>query len=265
MQCECRRFLRKPNIETNRVDDYYFDIFRYPRMNARRGEEIGKRENVIIALRTTITFQTTIEELIKYCSNKNIEIFNKDSIDSIAAVAIAAKMGNVPLLESLVDKLGAAILNTCDQNDFTPLHIVCHETRLIDSIYSVEQICIGAKKLIELGANPNLPSNEGYRPLSTSALKAKNMPLTDLLIRNHAKITSCVSHLQDFVIGKGFIKVESIIKANIREAQTARAAMKTIRFLYIAKKDADSTLSIFPAEILKIITLLFWQHMAHIE
>lgn len=186
------------------VDEYYHCSELYPRED--------KRENIII------TAEMTMVCFEKYCKEKNIDVFNNRSIDAIVAVAMAAKMGNIPLLEGLIKKIGTDILNTCDKNYFTPLYIVCHETRVPGGIYNIQQLCSGAQRLIELGADPNIPSKDGYTPLSTSALKAENLPLTQLLIQKGAKAPAlCFPHLK--VYSKdGYISAESRIKANINEA-----------------------------------------------
>lgn len=177
------------------VNEYYFESEIYPRLS--------NRENVII------TAETTMDCFEKYCFENNIDVFNNRSIDSIVAVAMATKMGNISLLEELIRRLGTEILNRCDRNYFTPLLIVCHETRVKGGIYSIELLCKGTKKLIELGANPNAFSSEGHTPLSTSALKAENILLTQLLLQNHGKVpASCMAHLRD----------ASSIKDNINEA-----------------------------------------------
>jgi len=204
---------------------------------------------------------------VEYCDNKKIKAFDKHSIDSIVAVAMAAKIGNITLLEQLVQKIGIEILNAYDRNHFTPLHIVCQETRVLNGIDNVKQLCIGAKRLIELGANPNIHSLGGYTPLSISALKEENMPLTDLLIQNQGKITSCVSHLIDFIpFGdtKGLAMVEPIIRWNIFAVQYTKA-MTISNLLCVAKDDKGSAVSIIPAEIIRIISLLFWHSCAYKE
>lgn len=190
-------------IKTSNIDYYYSGSNLYP--------SLSNRENVII------TAETTVKYFEEYCQNNDIKAFDKRSIDSVVAVAMAAKMGNISLLDYLVVEIGNEILNTSDRNDFTPLHIICHETRVQNGIYNIEQICKGAKRLIELGANPNAASSEGFTPLTTSALREDNMPLTDLLLQNQGKLTSCVSHLKIFVEGSGFISCESTIKENIRK------------------------------------------------
>lgn len=195
----CSHMQRSMNLhlfkDSRRIHEYYSNSEIYPRLS--------RRENVII------TAETTIGCFEKYCSENNVDVFNNRSVDSIVAVAMAAKMGNITLLEELVRRIGTEILNTYDQNYFTPLLIVCHETRVLGGIYNIEQLCKGAKKLMELGANPSVSSSDGYTPLSTSALKAENMLLTQLLIQNHGKApASCMSHLRE----------ESSIKDNINEA-----------------------------------------------
>lgn len=206
--CSYTLRLNNTNADNYYIDDYYFYSELYPKLS--------KRENVII------TAETTMEYFVEYCSNNHLEAFDKHSIDSIVAVAMAAKMGNISLIDNLVQKIGLEILNTYDRNYLTPLHIACHETRVENGIYNIEQICRGAKRLIELGADLNIPSSECFTPLSTSALRADNIPLTDLLIRNQGRLTSCVSHLKCFVKEKGFISAEPIIKANIEDAQKDR-------------------------------------------
>lgn len=242
MQCDCPRH---SSTVSHYINNYYreSDLFKFGNTNA------------------IISTETTIDWFTKYCSDNNIKAFDKISIDSLAAVAMAARMGNTTFLKDLVQRIGLEILNTTDRNYFTALHIVCYEIQPNDTD-SIRQACMGAKKLIELGANPNAPAKGGHSPLSISALKVENMPLTSLLIQNHANITSYIYRIINYVPGKGYIQVGSIIKANIDEAERAKVMMK---LLYIAKQDADSTLSIFPTEILEVITLLFWQYMAYKE
>ncbi|MDP1608742.1 MAG: hypothetical protein Q8L98_05465 [Chlamydiales bacterium] len=202
----CINALRNPYGDSHYIDDYYFYSEIYPKLSG--------RGNIII------TAETTMDCFEKYCLDNHVDAFNKRSIDAVVAVAMAAKMGNVSLIESLVQRIGPEILNTYDRNYFTPIHIVCQETRVENGIYNIKQLCRGVKKLIDLGADPNITSSQCYTPLSASALKTENILLTHLLIQNHGKLpASCMSHLRDHAV---FIKTgsnlaESIIKKNINE------------------------------------------------
>jgi len=217
-----------------------------------------QKENVIISASTTMDF------LERYCINNRIKPFDKQSIDALVAVAMAAKMGNITLLKKLVKKIGIEILNTCDNKHYTPLHIICYETTLQGCVYKIRQLCKGAQKLIELGANPNIPTLEGFTPLSIAASKAKNNLLTRLLIQNHAKLTSSVSQLLEYDPETGFLQIEPKIRANILEEQKVRAR-PFIVLLYLAAEDRGSRFSVFPREIFKIIAHLFWKSMTYQE
>lgn len=227
--------------------DYYYESDLYPKL--------GNRENVII------TSQTTMDQLTAYCSQKNIPVFDKYSIDAMVAVAMAAKMGNVALLENLVQKIGVEILNTYDRNHATPLNILCTETVVEGGIYDIAQLCVGAKKLIELGANPNIPSYAGDTPLCRSALKIENMLLTDLLIQMQGKLLSCVFHFR-IRSETGFMDAEPIIRTNIVKSPTVQ---NVLRILARARDDTGSGLSIFPTDVFKVITLQFWNRIAYIS
>lgn len=248
--CDClqRSIYNYPTEDVNYIRDYYSESKLYPRFS--------NRENRIV------TSDTTMDDLVEYCSNKDIKAFDRRSIDSIIAVAMAAKMGNIPLLESLVEKIGINILKTYDQNYFTPLLIVCWETHVPNAIYNIKQLCKGVEKLIEMGADLNTPTSEGYTPLSCSALRADNMPLTNLLIQKNSKITSCFSHIKYHDKNHEFVLAEDIVKLNIDKIEKSR----NIHYLLqSAKMDVDSKFSIFPEELITVISHLFCDIMTHEE
>lgn len=247
--CACRQrsVNRCFNEDVHYIDNYYSESKLYPKFS--------NRNNVII------TPETTIDQLAMYCLSNGIQVFHKQSIHALVAVAMAAKMGNTTLLEKLVQRIGVEILNAYDKNDVTPLNILCSETDVPGAIYDLEQLCVGASKLIELGANPNIPSYSGDTPLSRSALKIENMRLTDLLIQNQGKLLSCVFHFKTDS-DKGFIDAEPIIRANIVQTHTVRTVLS---LLSIARVDTESEFSIFPADIFRVITFHFWNRIAYIQ
>lgn len=192
------------------------------------------------------TTDTTMDCLTDYCS-KN-EIYLRFNIESLVAVAMAAKFGNLSLLESLTQELGFDILNRYDKKHFTPLHIACNETN-----GDIQLLAKGVRKLLELGANPNIGSVDGHTPLSTVALE-ENLPLIDLLIEHDGKVRPCISHIKYIIKGKGFFPAEPIVWSNINSTITAN-------FTYLLKRanqDSGSEFSVFPEDIIRVITILFW-------
>lgn len=243
-----RAIYSRPQCDENYSPEYHFKSALYPK--------VGKP---IIS----IEVNTTIEEVVQGCLENNIDLFNKHSIDALVAVAMATKVGNLGLLEELVKRIGIEILNSYDRNYHTPLLIACFETHKKGESDHLDQVCAGVKKLIELGANPNIVSSDGYTPLSVSALKVENKLLTKLLLQKHAKLTSCVSHLRHVIENKR-VFVEHIIRANIEEIQKNKA-FKKAKFLHLANLDANSHLNIFPKDIIKVLSIIFWDIMAYKE
>jgi ankyrin repeat protein len=205
-----------------------------------------------------ITEETSIGVFEEYCSMHNINAFDRNSCEALTAVALAAKMGNISLLDSLVEKIGLEIINCYDRDYYTPLHIACHETRAPDAIYRIEQLYRGVKRLIELGADINFVSIDGWSPLSTSASRADNLPLTDLLLQHQAQTSPCTPHLKESKEGNVILCLPTIMK-NIQKAEISR---KITMLLWLAPRDESSALSIFPEEIVKNIATLFCEVIA---
>ncbi len=226
------------NFELNIIQDYY------------SSSKLFKNNQII-------TSTTNFEKFEKYCSDNSIHAFDLECIDSVAAVTIAAKMGNTPLLEKLVKKIGTKILNTSDLYHLTPLHILCNETTKKDLVLDMEQLYKGAKKLLELGANPNIylfdiPSQKYLNPLHRAATNEENVLLINLLMQYNARAFGRQRYRETKICGESFIQ-ENIYKA--------KKIWDVTHLLSLAKQNKDSYFSILPSEISKEINKLFLSTM----
>lgn len=125
-----------------------------------------------------ITDKTEPKDFI--CCKRIIHL-SCDSVEVIPIIAAAAIKGNTSLMESLIDRVGFRIINTGDEEGFTPLHLACHLSQ--DPSFNIENVCIGIKKLQELGAKTNTKNIYGHTPL-ISAIMLENKTLIDLLFQN---------------------------------------------------------------------------------
>lgn len=150
---------------------------------------------IIGAIRT----DTTPEELNELLARAQTEYdFTNEGPDGWSALGISALRGNAELIEHIVKIGGKSLLNRQNDHGWTPLFAA---TKSADTPNGF----LAAKTLIDLGADPNLPTKswcwdskmgdipEGATPLWLASEKIKNLPLVLLLLENRAIIPETLS------------------------------------------------------------------------
>lgn len=212
------------------------------------------RKNIII------NETTTLEELEIYCSKINLTISSR-SIDAFVAIAMAAKVGNLKLLDALIAKCGKNIINKLALNYHSLIYIVVNETRVSGAIYNIQDLCKGVKKLIELGAPINSIETDGFTCLAISALKVENFRLTSLLLQNEAVLSPCTSHLSQFSFeSRARLHVYIPITANINRIKLLEHVQLVIK-LVRKENDEGSSFLILPKEIREYVIDHFFNVM----
>ncbi len=125
---------------------------------------------------------TAVKRLLKLGANPNAVIenaaYSDGSVYSQGAIHVAARRGDVDVLQALID--GGANANGQDSEGRTPLMTLCELRSAQDLASCVDVLC-------RAGADPDGSDSRGFRPLHLAVLKGKTK-YAELLLGHGANV-----------------------------------------------------------------------------
>lgn len=212
------------------------------------------QDDKLIKCREVITEKTSVAEFYEFCKINQLDIQNKKSNDSLYALLTASEVGNCPVINAIITDLGKKVLDCTDPNGYTPLYLLCHD---IFSVLHSNKTYNGAKKLLELGANPNVYAGDLSTPLSRSAIGNGNLFLTALIIENGGKIVSEYK-AEQCDKNEHIIDISEKMNSNLNSAQNLIKFKNQYTIFNIGKYDDQSIISSMPFELVEVISNLAW-------
>lgn len=146
----------------------------------------GRRETGGLEMTTFINEKTTSEEFDQRCKHYPEYRLNKGGKNGWHALQAAAAEGNLPLIEHIVAIGGKELLHLGNQEKSSPLACAIEAEK-------PEHAYPAVKKLLELGANPNI--GEGLRTPLYMAIEMEhpNEQVVEILLRHGGYVYPCPS------------------------------------------------------------------------